>query len=692
MSNKIAFDALWDESPIDVTPEVNFIWSIANKLRGSYMPDKYGDVIIPMTILRRLECALEPTKKAVTDMFAKNPNYPPKAMCRISGYQFYNTSPYTLKELCNEPDNIKSNFKVYIQGFSAEVQEIFNGLEMFSHIDKMDKDGCLFSVVQAFADLDLDPNTYDSIKMGYIFEHLIGKFYQNVDAGQFYTGRDIIKCLVAVLISEGCDDIFDDGKVVTVCDQACGTDGMLSTAYSFIKHYNPSADVRLFGQEFMPQSYAVGLAEVMIKGQNIENFRNADTFKEDCFPNIKMRFVLENPPFGTPWAGKDAKAGQEDAVRNEFKRGKKGRWGAGLPSGGDSQLIFMQSAIDKMDDKVGRAAIIENNSPLFTGGTASGESQHGIITSAYTTIKANRELVPEFFQYLLHSYDAMKVLYNMGSGVRQGLNFSELSKMPLISPDMLEQKKIADFLDAKCSEIDAISADIQKEIKTLEQYKRSVITEAVTKGLNPDAEMKDSGVPWIGKMPANWTCIKGKYILKYMQKPVKTDDGVITCFRDGEVTLRSNRREDGFTMADKEIGYQGIDAGDLVVHGMDGFAGAIGISDSRGKASPVLNVLDSWQNKKYIMYYLRSMAYGDVFAALATGIRVRSCDLRWNKLSVLFYPVPPLEEQAEIVQYIEDTLNKVNGVISEKKQQLTVIDSYKKSLIYEYVTGKKEAL
>ena len=259
-------------------------------------------------------------------------------------------------------------------------------------------------------------------------------------------------------------------------------------------------------------------------------------------------------------------------------------------------------------------------------------------------------------------------------------------------PCLKEQEIIVSFLDSKCSEIDAISADIQKEIEILEQYKRSVITEAVTKGLNPDVEMKDSGVPWIGKMPANWTCIKGKYILKYMQKPVKTDDGVITCFRDGEVTLRSNRREDGFTMADKEIGYQGIDVGDLVVHGMDGFAGAIGISDSRGKASPVLNVLDSRQNKKYIMYYLRSMAYGDVFAALATGIRVRSCDLRWNKLSVLLYPVPPLEEQAEIVQYIEDTLNKVNGVISEKKQQLTVIDSYKKSLIYEYVTGKKEVI
>lgn len=271
-------------------------------------------------------------------------------------------------------------------------------------------------------------------------------------------------------------------------------------------------------------------------------------------------------------------------------------------------------------------------------------------------------------------------------------NADFILNMYLPLPKIGEQEKIAGFLDSQCSEIDAISADIQKEIETLEQYKRSVITEAVTKGLNPDVEMKDSGVPWIGKMPASWTCIKGKYILKYIQKPVKPDDGVITCFRDGEVTLRSNRREDGFTMADKEIGYQGIDVGDLVVHGMDGFAGAIGISDSRGKASPVLNVLDSRQNKKYIMYYLRSMAYGDVFAALATGIRVRSCDLRWNKLSVLLYPVPPLEEQAEIVRYIEDTLNKANAVISEKNQQLEVLDSYKKSLIYEYVTGKKEVI
>lgn len=373
--NTILQDMLWDDSPVDITAEANFIWSIANKARGVYMPDKYGDIILPMVVIRRFECTLENTKDKVVDMFHKKPNYPYKAMCKISGYQFYNTSEFTLKELLNDADHIAANFKAYIDGFSQNVQDILNELEMKNQIDKMDKGGCLYSIVEAFSELDLHPATYDSIKMGYIFENLIGRFFQNVDAGQFYTGRDIVKLCVSLLISEGCDDIFDNKKILTVCDQACGTGGMLTTAYTYLKHYNPTADVRLFGQEYMGPSYAVGLAEMLIKGQNAEHFMHTDTLKEDCFPDTKMRFLLENPPFGTPWSGKDAKQGQEDAVREEYKKGLSGRWGAGLPGGGDSQLIFMQSAIAKMDDKLGRAAIISNGSPLFTGGTSSGESQ-----------------------------------------------------------------------------------------------------------------------------------------------------------------------------------------------------------------------------------------------------------------------------------------------------------------------------
>lgn len=315
---------------------------------------------------------------------------------------------------------------------------------------------------------------------------------------------------------------------------------------------------------------------------------------------------------------------------------------------------------------------------------------NGVTSPAYSQFVMKGHNVADYYYYYYLMVDHTKALLHLARNLRHSFTEEQLGMIAAPVPPVDEQVHIAAYLDRRCAEIDSIATDIQSQIDTLEQCKRSVITETVTSGVNPDAEMKDSEIQWIGIMPAHWDCIRGKYVLKYVQKPVREDDGVITCFRDGEVTLRSNRREDGFTMADKEIGYQGIDIGDLVVHGMDGFAGAIGISDSRGKGSPVLNVLETEQNKRYIMYFLRSMAYSDVFLALATGIRVRSCDLRWNKLSELFYPIPPLEEQEAIVAHIDDVIEKTNAVIADKKAQLETLDEYKKSLIFEYVTGKKE--
>lgn len=368
-------DAMWDDTPVDVSTEVNFIWSIANKLRGTYQSDKYKDVIIPMVIIRRFECALENTKQDVLEKYKKNPAYPAKAMCRVSGYQFFNISEYSLAELVNDPDHLTANFRNYIEGFSANVQEIIKSLDFDKQIDKMDKNNRLLSVVKAFSELDLDPQTIDNVKMGYIFEDLIRRFSENAEAGDHYTGRDIIKLMVNILLAEGCDDIFDDHKEITILDQAAGTGGMLSTSYNFIHRYNPTANVRLFGQEINPESYAMCVAEMLIKGQNAENIRMQDTMKADCFPDRQMRFVIENPPFGTPWGGKDAAEGVEQAVKEENQKGFNGRFGAGLPSSGDMQLLFIQSAVKKMDDIVGRAAIIENGSPLFSGGTSSGESQ-----------------------------------------------------------------------------------------------------------------------------------------------------------------------------------------------------------------------------------------------------------------------------------------------------------------------------
>lgn len=370
--------AMLDDKPVDVSQEVNFIWSVANKLRGTYQSDKYKDVIIPMTIIRRFECALAPTKATVVAKHKTDPDYPAKAMYKISGYQFYNTSEYTLAELCNDSDNLAANFKSYIESFSPNVSEILTssqkGLDFNKQIEKMDANNRLFSVVKAFSEIDLDPMTVDNIKMGYIFEELIRKFSENAEAGDHYTGRDIIRLMVDILMAKGSDDIFDDGKEITIVDQACGTGGMLSTAFNWIMRHNPTASVRLFGQEINPESYAMCLAEMLIKGQNAENIRYQDTMKADCFPDVKMRFVLENPPFGTAWGGKDAAEGVEAAVKAEAAKANS-RWGAGLPGSGDMQMLFLQSAINKMDDNYGRCAIIENGSPLFTGGTASGESQ-----------------------------------------------------------------------------------------------------------------------------------------------------------------------------------------------------------------------------------------------------------------------------------------------------------------------------
>lgn len=198
-------------------------------------------------------------------------------------------------------------------------------------------------------------------------------------------------------------------------------------------------------------------------------------------------------------------------------------------------------------------------------------------------------------------------------------------------------------------------------------------------------EMKDSGIEWVKSIPNNWEVKKGKYCLQCVQKPVKKDDDVITCFRDGEVTLRSKRREDGFTISMKEIGYQGIDVGDLIVHGMDGFAGAIGISDSRGKASPVLNVLETNNNKRYIMYYLRSMAYNGIFLALSTGVRVRTCDTNWGKLRELPYIIPPKNDQDNIVSYLDFKCSEIDSLTDDIQSQIITLEEYKKSIISEVV-------
>lgn len=376
-------EVMLDDTSINVSKEVDLVFSIANSLRGAYKSDKYKDVIIPMIIIRRFECALAKTKQAVVEAFEAKRDMPPQILEAKSGYRFYNTSRFTLAELLNDADNIVSNFKSYIEGFSANVQSIIRNLDFEKEIDKLDKNNRLLGVVRKFSELDLNPNTIDGIKAGYMFEEIIRKFSENAEAGDHYTPREVIRLLVSIILAEGCDDLYTERRVATVLDMACGSGGMLSTTHDAITRMNPDAEVRLFGQEINPESYAICLADMLIKDEDAKNIRLQDTMKADCFEDQEMRIVIANPPFGAAWGGKDAADGVESAVKKEHKKAEKyegaeklehSRFPWGLPSSGDMQLLFMQHAISKMS-KDGRAAIISNGSPLFSGNTTSGESQ-----------------------------------------------------------------------------------------------------------------------------------------------------------------------------------------------------------------------------------------------------------------------------------------------------------------------------
>ena len=361
------------ETP-SVAKQVSAVFSIAQTLRGTYQADKYRDVIIPMVILRRVECALAKTKDAVCEAYEANPNIAEAVLRRKSGHAFYNTSRWTLSKLLGDPANLDKNLPTYIDAFSPNIKQIFTDLDFKKDIKKMHKGSKLTGVVRKFSELDLDPESVNNIAMGYMFEEIIRRFSENAEAGDHYTPREVVRLITRLALAEGCEDLKEPGKVIKVGDFACGTGGMLSIAKDELAKLCPDTDVYLYGQEIIPDTHAICLADMLIKGQRAENIRQADTMKVDCFPEDKMRLVLMNPPFGQPWGGKDAGDGVEKAVIEESKK-VSGRFPAGLPAKSDMQLLFMQHAMYKLNETNGRACIISNGSPLFSGGTSSGESQ-----------------------------------------------------------------------------------------------------------------------------------------------------------------------------------------------------------------------------------------------------------------------------------------------------------------------------
>ncbi len=359
----------------DFKKKADLIWQVANLLRGDYKQSDYGKVILPLTVLRRLDCVLKPTKQKVLDYLPKVEDKSDSAkdliLNNIAKHNFHNRSKYDFEKLKAEPDKIAANLRNYINGFSASAREIIEYFNFDDQIEKMDdpKSDILFLVVKEFADIDL--SDMDSMEMGYVFEELIRRFAEqsNETAGEHFTPREVIKLMVNLLFIADTETLTKEGIVKTLYDPACGTGGMLSVGEQHLTDFNPKAKLEVFGQEINPESYAICKSDMLIKGQNPSNIKFGNTFTVDGLEDEQFDYMLSNPPFGVDWkkAAKIIKAEHEN-------KGFAGRFGAGLPRINDGSLLFLQHMISKMKPTGTRIGIVFNGSPLFTGQAESGES------------------------------------------------------------------------------------------------------------------------------------------------------------------------------------------------------------------------------------------------------------------------------------------------------------------------------
>ncbi|MEG9429948.1 MAG: class I SAM-dependent DNA methyltransferase [Christensenellaceae bacterium] len=373
----MAINELQKQTNINIQEKANLIWEIATHLVGFYKPHEYGKVILPMTVLKRFDDALAPTKEKVLQEFKKlnEQGYEGEvrdgALCRASGYSFYNTSKFDFSRLLADPDNIEVNFEDYLQGFSDNVKDILSNFKFADEVKNMVKGNVLYVVVQEFNSrkAEMSPDKITSADMGYIFEELIRKFSEsyNEEAGAHFTSRDIIYLMTELLISNEKEEIKANGCYKTAYDMTMGTSQMLGCLTERIKDINEESDVTCFGQEFNPETYAIAKADMLIKGGNASGMKFGDTLSEDAFSGFEFDYIISNPPFGIDWKR------EKDYVEKEAKSGFDGRFGPGLPNISDGQMLFMLNGVKKLKD-TGRMAIIQNGSSLFNGDAGSGPS------------------------------------------------------------------------------------------------------------------------------------------------------------------------------------------------------------------------------------------------------------------------------------------------------------------------------
>ena len=783
----------------NIAEKAAMIWNVADMLRGPFKPHEYGLVILPMTVVKRFHDCLLPTHQAVLDTYEtmKKLQVIDGFLQKASGYQFYNTSRFTFETLLADPDNIESNFRDYLSGFSANAQDVLAKFDFDNIIKRMVESNTLYLVIKEFGSEKgyLGPDKISAVDCGYIFEDLVRRFSESFgeEAGAHFTSRDIIYLMTDLLLSEA--DL--DTSSMTVYDMAMGTSQMLSCMEERIHELNSDIEVTCFGQEFNPSTFAIAKADMMIRGGDPNNMRFGDTLSEDQFPGFTFQYIISNPPFGIDWKR------EQKAVEAEAARGEMGRFAPGLPKISDGQQLFVLNGLAKLANK-GKMAIIQNGSPLFSGDAGSGPSNirqyilendwldciiqlstdmfmnTGISTYIWVLSKdkpahragkvqlidashcfeprrksigtkrnditdACRELIvtaygefangkvygdkngiyceSKVFESVEFGYnkivverpqrdEAGNVILKRGKPVPD-TSLRDTENVPLVqdidayfarevlpyAPDAwIDHSKTKVGYEIPMTryfyEYQAPEAveDIVARITALEQDISAGLAElfhkegCVTKGVRGEREMKDSGVEWIGEINHRFSLIKLKYIcsiLDQYRKPISAD----------------KRSQSGSVLYDYYGASGAIDKIDdytiddhVMLIGEDG-------ANLRMRNLPLMYEVNgkAWINNHahilkptervdfyYLFYALEELDINPYITGSAQP------KLSQEKLQNIWVPLPDLEEQQEIATYIRSKCAEIDKLIAKKEQLIKELESYKKSLIYEVVTGKRE--
>jgi restriction endonuclease S subunit len=725
----------------------SFIWQIADLLRGPYRPPQYERVMLPMTVLRRFDCVLAPSKEKVLREYEKrkggklNDEALDKFLNRAAGQRFHNHSPLTFEKLKGDPDHIEKHLTSYINGFSANVRQIFEYFEFSNEIEKMREANILFLVVSKFCDIDLHPDNLDNIEMGLLFENLIRRFNElaNETAGDHFTPREVIRLMVNLLFINDDALLATAGTVRKLLDPACGTGGMLAEAQNYLREHHPQAKLYVYGQEYNNRAFAVAASDMLIKQVDHngtgENIRFGDTFTDDQFRGETFDYLLANPPFGVDWKK------QQKFIEDEHnKRGFAGRFGAGLPRVNDGvkvdleqretrRLKFLLDANDggvwgddpgtsdvdvpvlrsteqlldgkwQIRDPATRSLTYDEftKAQLKSGDViitkSSGSSDHIGKTSQVTKeIEAMGCAFSNFMQRLHPSkkLDSTFLTYVLNSQIgREQFRFLSTTTTGLgnLSAEIIgdiempllpvtEQRTIAGYLDRETGRLDALVAAKERWLDLLAEKRSALMTRAVTRGLEPSVALRDSGLNWLREIPSHWETKRLKYIAS-----LQSGDGITSeeILESGEYPVFGGNGIRGYS---SRFNHQG----DYVLIGRQGaLCGNINYATGRFWASEhaVVATIRGQDQVKWLGELLSVMNLNQYSQSAAQpGLSV---DLVGN----LSLPVPPVDEQRAIVAYISAETAKLDALRAATERTIGLLKERRAALIAAAVTGRIE--